>query len=459
MNFDITVVGAGVVGTAIARALSKYELSVALVDAANDVGQGTSKANTAILHTGFDAEPGTLESRLVRRGYDLLRDYAHRTGIPVERTGAILVAWSDEELANLPSLQAKARANGYDRSRILSAEEIHAALPALGPGALGGLDVPDESIICPWTPSIAFATEAVDNGTALLLNHRVRSVDVGRDKTTLRTDRGDITTRWLVNAAGLGSDTLDRELGHDRFTVTPRRGELLVFDKLAGDLLDKIVLPVPSKLGKGVLVSPTVYGNIMLGPTAEDLEDKTATGTTEKGFAFLRTKGQRLMPLLFEEEVTNAYAGLRASIESRDYLIETDDAQRYLLVGGIRSTGLTSSMAIAEHVEELLQKAGVRLSPRARTAQPPQMPSIGERYERPFERDDLIAQDSSYGEIVCFCERVTAGEIRDALTSTVPAVDRSGVSRRTRATNGRCQAFYCGAAVDARIDQAQEVLP
>lgn len=458
MNFDITVVGAGVVGTAIARALSKYELSVALVDAANDVGQGTSKANTAILHTGFDAKPGTLESRLVRRGYNLLRDYAHRSGIPVERTGAILVAWSDEELANLPSLQAKARANGYDRSRILSAEEVRAALPTLGPGALGGLDVPDESIICPWTPSIAFATEAVDDGAALLLNHRVQSVDVGRDKTALRTDRGDITTRWLVNAAGLGSDTLDRELGHDRFTVTPRRGELLVFDKLAGDLLDKIVLPVPSKLGKGVLVSPTVYGNIMLGPTAEDLDDKTATGTTEKGFAFLRAKGQRLMPRLFEEEVTNAYAGLRASIESGDYLIEKDDAQRYLLVGGIRSTGLTSSMAIAEHVEELLQQAGVRLSPRARTAQPPQMPSIGERCERPFERDDLITQDSSYGEIVCFCERVTAGEIRDALTSTVPAVDRSGVSRRTRATNGRCQAFYCGAAVDARIDQAQEVL-
>ena len=457
MNFDITVVGAGVVGTAIARALSKYELRVALVDAANDVGQGTSKANTAILHTGFDAEPGTLESRLVRRGYALLRDHAHRTGIAVERTGAILVAWNDEELANLPSLHAKARANGYDRSRILSAEEVHAALPALGPGALGGLDVPDESIICPWTPSIAFATEAVDNGATLLLNHRVQSVDVGRNETTLRTDRGDITTRWLVNAAGLGADTLDRELGHDRFTVTPRRGELLVFDKLAGDLLDKIVLPVPSKLGKGVLVSPTVYGNVMLGPTAEDLEDKTATDTTEKGFAFLRAKGQRLMPRLFEEEVTNAYAGLRASIEGGDYLIESDDAQRYLLVGGIRSTGLTSSMAIAEHVEELLHKADVGLDLRARTAQPPQMPSIGERYERPFERDDLIAQDSSYGEIVCFCERVTAGEIRDALTSTVPAVDRSGIGRRTRATNGRCQAFYCGAAIDARIEQAQEV--
>ena len=221
MNFDITVVGAGVVGTAIARALSKYELSVALVDAANDVGQGTSKANTAILHTGFDAEPGTLESRLVRRGYDLLRDYAHRTGIPVERTGAILVAWSDEELANLPSLQAKARANGTTGLESCPPRRF-AALPTLGPGALVG-----------WTSRRVdhLSVDAVDRVRDRSGRRRcrppaqspVQSVDVGRDKTTLRTDRGDITTRWLVNAAGLGSDTLDRELGHDRFTVTPRR--------------------------------------------------------------------------------------------------------------------------------------------------------------------------------------------------------------------------------------------
>ncbi|RLV57126.1 FAD/NAD(P)-binding oxidoreductase [Aeromicrobium phragmitis] len=450
-TFDITIIGAGVVGTAIARALSRRELSVALVDSAADVGDGTSKANTAILHTGFDAKPGTLESRLVSRGYALLGDYAAQTGIPLERTGAVLVAWTEEELGNLPGLREKAIENGYDRCELLSAEEVYAALPSLGPGALGGLSVPDESIICPWTPSIAYATEAVQNGAALLLRHEVRGVEVGPDETTVRTSGGDLRTRWVINAAGLGADVLDREFGYGRFTVTPRRGELLVFDKLASSLLDKIVLPVPSKLGKGVLVSPTVYGNIMLGPTAQDLEDKTATNTSEGGFEFLRSKGERLMPQLFEEEVTTAYAGLRAAVDHGDYLIDADAAQRYVLVGGIRSTGLTSSMAIAEHVEGLLREGGVRLEPRVEVVDPPQMPMIGERFLRPYQREDLIAADPEYGRIVCFCERVTAGEIRDALTSTVPAVDRGGISRRTRATNGRCQAFYCGAAVDACI--------
>lgn len=458
MTYDITIVGAGVVGTAIARALSAYDVSIAVVDAANDVGQGTSKANTAILHTGFDAKPGTLESRLVRRGYTLLGDYADKTGIPLERTGAILAAWTEEELANLPGLRHKAVDNGYDRCELLTAAQVYEAAPSLGPGALGGLSVPDESIICPWTPSIAFATEAIDNGTSLLLRHEVHGVDIGDDGTTrLRTSRGDITTRWLINAAGLGADTLDRALGHDRFTVTPRRGELLVFDKLATPMLDTILLPVPSSLGKGVLVSPTVYGNIMLGPTAKDLDDKRSTGTTEEGFEFLRTKGERLMPALFEEEVTTAYAGLRASIDHGDYLIVPHPDQRYLLVGGIRSTGLTASMAIAELVEETLhESADITLDKKAHTSAPPRMPNIGEATPRPYQRDDLITEDPAYGEIVCFCERVSAGEIRDALRTRVPATDRGGVGRRTRATNGRCQGFYCGATIDDRICEALE---
>ncbi|MFD1860274.1 FAD/NAD(P)-binding oxidoreductase [Aeromicrobium camelliae] len=455
-TYDITIIGAGVVGTAIARALSRRDLSVALVDSADDVGEGTSKANTAILHTGFDAKPGTLESRLVSRGYALLSDYAAQTGIPLERTGAVLVAWTEEELGNLPGLRDRAIENGYDRCELLTAEEVYTAVPSLGPGALGGLAVPDESIICPWTPSIAYATEAVENGAALLLGREVCGIEVGPEETVVRTTAGDVHTRWLINAAGLGADVLDRELGYDRFTVTPRRGELLVFDKLASSMLDKIVLPVPSKLGKGVLVSPTVYGNIMLGPTAQDLDDKTATQTSESGFEFLLSKGERLMPQLFDEEVTTAYAGLRAAVDHGDYLIDADAAQRYVLVGGIRSTGLTSSMAIAEHVEDLLRDAGVALEPRAQVAEPPRMPMIGERFTRPYQREDLIAADPEYGRIVCFCERVTAGEIRDALTSTVPAVDRGGVSRRTRATNGRCQAFYCGAAVDSCIAAARE---
>lgn len=453
-NFDVVVVGAGVVGAAIGRVLSHLDLSLAVVDAAEDVGSGTSKANTAILHTGFDATPGTLESRLVARGYQLLSEYAEQTGIPVERTGALLVAWDDEQHHALPALVEKAEENGYHDCAPISAEEVYRQVPRLGPGALGGVAVPGESIICPWTPTLAYAREAVGNGATLLLGHEVLGVDVGHEHTTVHTAGGAITTRWLVNAAGLGADVLDRMLGNSRFTVTPRRGELLVFDKLARPMTPKIVLPVPSKAGKGVLVSPTVYGNVMLGPTAEDLDDKTATETSEEGFAFLRRKGIDLMPDLFAEEVTAAYAGLRAAVDHGDYLVDLDDAQRYVLVAGIRSTGLTASLALAEHVVDLLRAGGMKTEEKNERVAPPQMPYIGESQPRPYQRPDLITRDAAYGEVVCFCERVTAGEIRDALTGPVPARDRGGLSRRTRATNGRCQGFYCGAEVQRRIEQA-----
>lgn len=453
--FDVAVVGGGVVGAAIARELLAHDLDVALVEARQDVGDGTSKANTALLHTGFDASPGTLESRLVRRGYDLLSDYAAATGIPVEHTGALLVAWTEDEMRVLPSLDDKARRNGYEQCEIVDAAEVYRRVPHLGPGALGGLTVPGESVICTWTASLALATEARLRGAELLLGHRVESIVIDGDVTTLHSTAGDVQARWVINAAGLGCDVIDRLFGYDRFSVTPRRGELLVFDKQARALVDTIVLPVPSKLGKGVLISPTIYGNVMLGPTAEPLQDRTDTGTSESGFEFLLTRGGGLMPALLEEEVTASYAGLRAAIDRDDYLIELDADQHYVLVGGIRSTGLTSSMAVAEHVRELLAAAGLQLTPREVLPEPPMMPNIGEASLRPYQDVERIAADPAYGTIVCFCERVTSGEIRDALNATVPARDVSGLRRRTRVMNGRCQGFYCGAEVESMMDRAR----
>ncbi|MEV8631929.1 NAD(P)/FAD-dependent oxidoreductase [Streptosporangium sp. NPDC051023] len=446
-TFDVAVIGAGIVGSAIARKLAGYELSIALLEARDDVGDGTSKANTAILHTGFDAKPGTLESRLVREGYHLLSDYAKQTGIPVEHTGALLVAWTEEELDALPGLKEKAELNGYGRAEIVGADEVYRQLPHLGEGALGGLTVPDESIICTWTTNLALATEAVLRGVTLLLNRRVQSVEERGETTVLRTSGGEVTARWVVNAAGLGADVVDRLFGHDRFTVTPRRGELLVYDKLARPLVDRIVLPVPTSRGKGVLVSPTVYGNVLLGPTAEDLTDRTDTGTSERGLEFLLEKGGRLMPDLLREEVTATYAGLRAASDHPDYLIEADARQRYVLVGGIRSTGLTAGIAIAEHVAGLAEEAGLRLVPRKDLPEPPHMPNIGEAYLRPYQDAARIAADPAYGTVVCFCERVTAGEIRDAFRSPIPPTGLEGLRRRTRAMNGRCQGFFCGAEV------------
>ncbi len=460
-EYDVAVIGAGIVGSAIARKLAGYRLKVALVDARHDVGDGTSKANTAILHTGFDATPGTIESRMVREGYHLLSQYAEATGIPVEYTGAVLVAWDDEQLAALPGLKEKAEKNGYDKTSIIDRDAVYEMVPDLGEGVLGGLVVPDESIICTWTTNLALATDAVIRGTDVKLLHRVTGAEILPDVTVLSTDRGEtLTTRWVVNAAGLGGDIIDRLFGYDRFTITPRRGELIVYDKQARPLVNKVVLPVPTSRGKGVLVSPTIYGNVMLGPTAEDLQDRTDTSTSEEGFAFLLGKGASLMPKLLDEEVTATYAGLRAASSHPDYLIEVDAAQRYVIAGGIRSTGLTSGMAVAEYVDELLRDADVLpLIERDNLPDAPDMPNIGEAFLRPYQDTARIAADPAYGKIVCFCERVTAGEIRDTFRSPLPPATLEGIRRRTRAQNGRCQGFFCGAEVKEMLDTKGGIAP
>lgn len=451
MSYDVAIIGGGVVGCAVARELAAFDLRIVLIEARGDIGDATSKANTAILHTGFDAMPGSLESTMVARGYQLLSGYASVTGIPVEHTGALLVAWDADQLAVLPKLREKAEKNGYAKCEIVGADEVYRRVPDLGPGALGGLTVPDESIICPWTTPLAYATEAKARGVDFLLSCFVESVEVGADSTVLRTSSGEITTRWLINTAGLGGDGIDRMLGFDRFTIVPRRGELFVFDKLTRSMANTIVLPVPTEKGKGVLISPTIFGNVMLGPTSENLVDRTDTSTSEEGFAFLLEKGAALMPSLIDEEVTASYAGLRASTEHSDYVVDIDAKRRYLLLGGIRSTGLTASMALGEHARQLLGTAGLDLVPKAQLPSPPQMPNIGEAFPRPYQRADLIASDPAYGQIVCFCERVTRGEIRDALASPLPPCDLDGLRRRTRALMGRCQGFFCGAEIDEML--------
>ncbi|WP_033279126.1 FAD-dependent oxidoreductase [Streptomyces sp. NRRL F-525] len=446
-SYDVTVVGAGVVGCAIARELARHpSLRVALVEAQDDVGQGTSKANTAILHTGFDAVPGSLEAQLVREGARQLTAYAAESGIAVEPVGALLVAWDEEQLAALPHLAEKAVRNEYGDTRLIDPPELYEREPHLGPGALGALHVPGESIICPWTTTLAYATQAVRHGVDLHLNSPVSDVSWRDGAHLLTTARGTLRTRHLINAAGLHADTLDRHLGHHDFTVTPRRGQLIVFDKLARDLLHHILLPVPTALGKGVLVTPTVYGNLLLGPTAEDLDDKRATGSTAEGLALLREKGERILPALLDEEVTAVYAGLRAATEQDDYRITAHPEQAYITVGGIRSTGLTASMAIAAHVTELLADTGLDLGP-ARDLDLVSMPNLGDAHPRPHQNAQLVAADPEYGTLVCHCERVSRGEIRDALASTVPPRSLDGLRRRTRARAGRCQGFYCGAAL------------
>jgi glycerol-3-phosphate dehydrogenase len=417
-----------------------------LVEAGDDVGAGTSKANTAILHTGFDAKPGTLEARLVHRGHALLMEHGPRLGTAIERTGALLVAWSAAELAALDGIAARAAENGYAATRRIAPAELGTLEPALGPGATGALAVPDEHVICPFTTPLAFATEAVANGVTLRLGTRVTAVASTRDAHRLQTTTGDVEARIVVNAAGLYSDVVDRLFGHDRFTIMPRRGELVVFDKLARPLVRHTILPVPTATTKGVLVAPTTFGNVVLGPTAEDVHDRDATGTTAAGLASLLAKGERIVPALLGEEVTATYTGLRAATEHGDYQLFVHPDARYVCVGGIRSTGLTASMAIAEHVVEALRDGGLPLARRA-TFREIRMPNLGDALLRPYADPGRIAANPDYGCIVCHCERVTRGEILDAAAAPIPARTLDGLRRRTRAGLGRCQGFYCTAEV------------
>jgi glycerol-3-phosphate dehydrogenase len=454
-QYDVAIVGGGDVGAAIARELARFELRIGLFDA-GDVGGGTSKANTAILHTGFDAKPGTLEAALVARGRELLLAYADEVGIPYEPTGALLVAWNDEELARLPAIERTARAGGYLGARRVTRAKLYEREPHLGPGALGALEIPDEFIVCPFTPPLAFATQAQLAGVDVRRYERVTGLAATPSGWQLQTRNGGADCRWLVNAAGLRSDELHRQAGFDGFTVTPRRGQLIVFDKLARPLVSSVLLPVPTGRTKGVLIAPTVFGNVMLGPTAEDLNDKRDTASTAAGLERLTELGRRLMPELLGYEITAVYAGVRAATEHGDYQLLVDPDSRYACAGGIRSTGLTSAMAIAEWIRDGLDRAGLALRETAAGLPELRMPNIGEAGLRPYADASRIAADPAYGEIVCFCERVTRGELRDACASPLPPRDLDGLRRRTRVLMGRCQGFFCGARVPRELADGGE---
>ncbi|MCK6568543.1 MAG: hypothetical protein DCC59_15540 [Chloroflexi bacterium] len=456
-TYDIAIIGAGAVGCAIARELSRYDLKIALLEANPDVGMGTSKASTAIWHTGYDAKPGSLEAKLLRRSYALMKEYMPEANIAHEVLGGLLIAWNQEQFETLPKLLKQAHDNGETDVRIVSAEEIYQREPHINQGALGGLFVPGEGILCTFSVPLAMAYQAVENGAELFLDFQVKGIrrqtaDDGRWSIVNGQSRRDaslssiVESRYVVNAAGLFSDEINAQFGKTNFRVVPRRGQLIVFDKMARPLVNHVLLPVPTSVTKGVLISPTVYGNILLGPTAEDLNDKSATETTEDGLKFLLEKGKQILPQLLDEEVTATYSGLRAATEHSDYQIEMDAEKRYLCLGGIRSTGISGAMGIAEYGVELLKDAGLelKLKDEFRTVR---LPTIGQAFTRPHQDPDLIAVNPAYGEMVCHCERVSRGELIDAMNAPIPATTLDGLRRRTRASQGRCQGFNCHASL------------
>lgn len=442
--FDVTVIGAGVVGGLIARRLAGSELRICVVDKENDVARGATAANSAIVHAGFDAKEGSLKAKMNLRGSQMMEQICAELGVSYRRNGSLVVAFENER-AEVEAIYRRGLKNHVEGLRILEREELFAMEPGLNPELSCALYAPTGAIVCPYGLTIAAIGNAMDNGAELKLNFEVTAIQRTEEGFLLTAADGrTLETRYLVNSAGLFSDTIARMLGDESFSVYPRRGEYMLLDKECGAMTSCTVFHTPTAMGKGVLVSPTVHGNLLLGPTATDMEDKTDTATTPEGFADIRAKaGDNVASLPFGRVITS-FCGLRAVGSTGDFIIKAEDG--VVTLGGIESPGLSSSPAIAEYVEELLGGMGLSLTPK-KDYNPYRAPMDAFRHMTTAEKNEVIRKDPRYGRIICRCEEVTEGEIVAAIHQNPPAFDLDGVKRRTRGGMGRCQGGFCSPEV------------
>jgi glycerol-3-phosphate dehydrogenase len=440
--YDVAVVGGGVVGCAVARRFALEGARTILLERSVDILAGPSKANSALLHTGFDATPGSLELACVRAGYSEYLEIRERMNLPLLETGAVLVAWNEEEAAKLDAILAQAHANGVTDVRRMGRDELLKREPHLSAEARDAILVPGEHVIDPWSAPLAYLRQAVENGAQALFAAPVERGEFDGNVWTLITPRGLVAASLVINCAGLWGDRLDQAmLGRSDFTIRPRKGQFAVFDKAAAPYLRSILLPVPTERTKGVVLARTIFGNLLVGPTAEEQTDREHPSTDGATLSRLVGHAARLVPALAGMAVTAAYAGLRPASEHKDYQIRAHADRHWITAGGIRSTGLTGALGIARHVWSLYNGLGRRHEALAAPIWP-RMPNIADHLARDF-------QEPGYGEIVCHCEMVTRREIEAALTGPLPAGNLGGLKRRTRAMMGRCQGFYCSAHVCA----------
>lgn len=451
--FDVAVIGAGVVGTAIARDLSRFDLRIALLEARADIGDEASKGNSALMCSGVDVPRDTLEHRLVRRGYERYLAEAPAMGLPIRKVGAVMLAWSDEQIATIEQEFAAAEQDGF-AAETLEAPEIYRRWPNFGPGIRRGLWLPDEAIVDPFSTPYAYALDALANGVEIRRGWPVQEAERGGGMWTLRSGTGTLQAKVVVNAGGLRADGVEKLAGFGDFEIRPRRGQYILLDKPARALHDVIAMPVPTPVTRGILITPTIFGNVLVGPTAEDVADRDDRRVTDAGLAQLRQAMATMVPALLSQPVNTVFAGMRPATQFRDYQIIQRVEQGWVTVAGIRSTGLSASLGIAEHVAGLLVPAMIDAPRKPRTV-PITVPDLAETSLRPWQDAARIAADPAYGEMVCHCERITLGEMRDALSSRLPPATLNGLKRRTRAMFGRCQGFYCGARVEALLGKAK----
>ena len=448
--YDVAIIGAGVIGSSIFRELTRYNLEVVVLEKEKDVAMGTSKANSAIVHAGYDPEEDTLMAKYNIAGNEMFEDLCKELSVPFKRNGSLILAFSEEDLSTINALCENGTKIGVKDLKILNKDEVLALEPNLNQEIKGALHAPTGGIVGPFEYTIALAENAVENGGELKLKKEVISIEKN-DTFTIKTSDGEIIeAKYVINAAGLYADRIHNLICKESFKIIPRSGEYFVMDKSQGNIVSHTIFQCPSKQGKGVLVTPTVHGNLLIGPDARDIEDKEDLGTVSEGLEAIREASMRTTKKVNLRESIRNFAGLRANPDTGDFIVEeNDEVKGFIDVAGMKSPGLSSAPAVALGVVDILVKAGCKLEKKENFK--------GKREQVHFmnlsaaEKAELIKKNPQYGRIVCRCESITEGEIVDAIKRSFGALSLDGVKRRCRPGMGRCQGGFCGPKVQEII--------
>lgn len=444
--YDVIIIGAGVSGSAIARELSRYEVKVCVLERSEDVCCGTSKANSGIVHAGYDAEPGSLMARLNVKGNQMMGSLAKELDFPFRRDGSLVVCRDSQEKPKLERLYERGRENGVEGLQILDREEILSMEPNIADEVSAALYAPSAGLVCPFGLTIALAENACKNGVEFHFNTGVKNIIRHGQGYRIETSGEAYETRYIVNAAGVYADVLHNMVSDKKLHITPRKGEYYLLDKNVGNHVNRTIFALPGVLGKGVLVTPTVHGNLLVGPTALDLDDKEGTNTSPQGMAEIADKAGQNVKNLPLKKVITSFAGLRAHEDGHDFIIqEAEGAPGFIDCAGIESPGLSSAPAVGVMAAEILRdKMGLKRNPHFCGKRKGIINPAGMSLE---ERNSLIHDNPAYGNIICRCEMISEGEIQDAIHRPLGARTLDGVKRRTRAGMGRCQSGFCSPKV------------
>lgn len=441
--YDITIIGAGITGGFIARELSRYDLKVLVLEKENDIANGTTKANSAIAHAGYDTEPNSMKAKLNVEGNKMFDYICEELDVPFKRIGSLVVAFSDEEKVTINELYKRGVTNNVPGLRILDRDELLQKEPNLSESAVEALYAPTAGIMGPWELAIGLMENAMENGVELLLNSEVINIDKLDSGYKVYTKDKEIKTRYVVNCAGVYADKIHNMVASPTFTITPRRGQYFLLDKTAGDFVNSVVFQCPTKVSKGVVVLPTAHGNLLVGPDAELIEDKSNVETTDDRLNYVRSTAKKTSEKIPFNQVITSFSGLRASPNTGDFIIqEVEEAKGFIDVAGIESPGLSASPAIGKYVVELLKKIDGNFK-EDNTFNPTRRKMIHFMSLSQEEKHEIIKKDPRYGRIICRCENITEGEIVDAIHRKAGATTVDGIKRRVRPGSGRCQGGFC----------------